>query len=225
MKKLPSTLLWGILLVVLGLLALLSNLDVLGNASDTIWGLLFVAVGVVFLFLFVQNRERWWALIPGFGAIGLGLLITLGRLLPEGVEAILFLGALGVAFLAIYLLRREFWWALIPAGVMFSICLVVLFTDQQAFDAGSLMLLGLGATFAAVALLAKPSARFRWAWIPAGVLALIGIAVFSDSIGLAKYIWPVAIILVGAFFLLRAALGKPKGEEPQEQLPPAGPEA
>ncbi len=224
MKKIPSTLLWGILLIGLGLLALLSNLDLLGNASDTIWGALFVAVGLVFLFLFLQDQERWWALIPGLGAIGLGLLVAIGRLLPDGTEAILFLGALGLAFLLIYLLRRTFWWALIPAGVMFSICLVVLFGNQEAFEEGSLMMLGLGATFGAVALLGRPHEAVRWAWIPAGVLTLIGIVILSDSVGVAKYIWPLAIILVGAYFLLRAALGKPQIEEPQEPQPPTTPE-
>ena len=225
MKKLPSTLLWGILLVLIGLLTLLSNLNVLGNASDIIWGVLFAAVGVVFLFLFVQNRERWWALIPGLGAIGLGLLITVGKLMPNDTEAILFVGALGLAFLVIYVLRRDFWWALIPAGVMFSVCLVVLFSNQRAFEEGSLMMLGLGATFAAVALLAKPAKNFRWAWIPAGVLGLIGLAILSDSVGFAKYIWPLAIILVGAFFLLRAALGKPEAEEPPAPPEPPAPAA
>ena len=39
---------------------------------------------------------------------------------------------------------------------MFSVCLVVLFSGQDAVDEGSLMLLGLGVTFAAIALLAKP---------------------------------------------------------------------
>ena len=96
MKKIPSTLLWGILLIVLGLLALLSNLNVLGNASDLVWGVLFAAVGVAFLFLFVQNRDHWCGrCIPGLGAVGLGLLIIVGDWMPGESGAVLFLGPWG----------------------------------------------------------------------------------------------------------------------------------
>ncbi|NLG26454.1 MAG: hypothetical protein GX557_00970 [Chloroflexi bacterium] len=223
MRRVPSALLWGILLVVIGVLALLSNLGVLGSASDIVWGALFLALGVAFLVVFAQKRDRWWALIPGSGALGLGLLVIFGRLMPAGTEAILFLGALGLGFLFIYLLRRDYWWALIPAGVLFSICLVVAASQQDAFDEGSLMLLGLGVTFAAVALLGKPSSGFRWAWIPAGVLGILVIAILLGSVGVASYVWPVAIIVVGAFFLLRAAMGKQTTTRPDE--PPKPPEA
>ena len=226
MKKVSSTLIWGIILVVVGGLALLGNLNLLGEVADLIWALMFAVAGVAFLYVFLRDRKQWWALIPGLGSLGLGLLIAAGDRLPGDWDAILFLGPLALSFMFIYALRRDFWWALIPGGTLLSVCLVVLASNQNAFDAGSLMLLGLGATFAAVALVPTPHGHMKWAWIPAGVLGAIGLLVLAESVHVAAYVWPLAIIAVGAFFLLRALAGKPKEDKPAEPpMPPTPPTA
>jgi hypothetical protein len=223
MKKVPSALVWGVILVVVGVLSLLGNLDLLGGITTLVWGLVFALAGVAFLVVYLRDHDQWWALIPGMGGLGLGLLVAVGSSLPGDWEAVLFLGPLGLSFLLIYLQRRAFWWALIPAGVLLSVCAVVAASGQSAFDEGSLMLIGLGVTFGAVALLGKPSAHFRWAWIPGGILGTIGVLILLDSVELAAYVWPLAIIAVGAFFLLRATLGKPQADKPAE--PPTPPAA
>jgi len=223
MKKVPWALIWGIVLIVLGGLALLGNLNLLGEVAGLLWGLVFAVAGVAFLYVFARDQSRWWALIPGLGGLGLGLLIAVGERLPGDWEAILFLGPLALSFLLIYALRRNYWWAIIPGGTLLSVCLVVLASSQHAFDEGSLMLLGLGATFATVALVPTPHGRMKWAWIPAGVLGLIGLLILADSIRVAAYVWPLAIIAVGAFFLLRALVGKPTEDKPAEPPTPPTP--
>jgi len=219
MRKISSTLLWGAVLIVVGILALLSTLDLLGNSLQFVWSLLFAAAGIGFVSAFVRNRERWWALIPGLSAIGLALMVGLGGLLPDKLQAILSLAPLALAFVLIYCFERAQWWALIPAGTLLSVCLVVVFSRQDVFDEGSLMMFGLGATFAAVAALGTPKSQVRWAWIPAGVLAVLGAAILLGSVGVARYVWPISIILVGVFLLHRATLENRTVDTSDDQPP------
>ena len=91
----------GILLVVLGLLFLLQNFDLfnINVLGDLIWGVLFGAAGLVFLWVFASNLEgNWWAVIPGFTLLGLAGLVAFGDFLGEAGAA-LFLGAIGLSFL------------------------------------------------------------------------------------------------------------------------------
>ena len=80
----------GILLVVLGLLFLLQNFDLfnINVLGDLIWGVLFGAAGLVFLWVFVSNLEgNWWAVIPGFTLLGLAGPVAFGDFLGEAGAA------------------------------------------------------------------------------------------------------------------------------------------
>jgi hypothetical protein len=44
----------------------------------------------------------------------------------------------------------------------------------------------------------------RWAWIPAGILGLIGILILVAAEDLINYIWPSAFILAGLFLVVRS---------------------
>jgi hypothetical protein len=110
-----------------------------------------------------------------------------------------------LSFLVIYALNRDHWWAIIPGGVLLSVAVMVglepLLGDG---DLGvAIFFLGMAATFGAVALLPSPSGNMRWAWIPAGVLFILGVVFFGIAVAAFKYIWPAAIILAGLFILYR----------------------
>jgi len=109
--------------------------------------------------------------------------------------------------LAVYATNRENWWAIIPAGVMVTLA-VVSFLDQffAGFETGGIFFLGLGLTFGLVAILPGPRGEMRWAFIPAGVLFLIGLVLLAALTSLVNYIWPVALILVGLYFIFRTFL-------------------
>jgi hypothetical protein len=199
-----------LLLLVLGVLILLQNLGLLGTALAFVWAIVFAAVGVGFLYLLVRAPEQWWAVIPGFGGLGLAAVVLLSEIAP-GADwtGAVFLGALGLSFAAVYIIRREFWWAIIPAGVLLSVTLVVLLESiDVGFDAGSIVLIGLGLTFALVAFLPTPSGRMRWALIPAAVLLLIGLLVLAESAQVAGYLIPAVIVLAGVYLLVRGMLSK-----------------
>jgi hypothetical protein len=209
MKRLDSSLLWGLLLVGGGVLLLLQNLGWLGqSAVSVVWATLFLAAGAVFLVALANDRRLWWAGIPGFGLVGLGMAAFLGRLFPVGMRSItgaLFLGGLGCGFWVIYFLRREQWWAIIPGGVFFTLALqAALPSVLRGRESGVLFFVGLAATFFLVYLLPTPRGRMTWALIPALALLALAVLTMPSLQYIALFGWPVALIGFGAYLLYRA---------------------
>ena len=204
-KWLESRILWGSLLILGGLLFLLQNLGVV-KIGSLFWGLLFALAGVFFLSLYFQNRANWWSIIPSFTLFGIGMVIMLDQLAPQLGETIggtLFLAAIGLSFLFVYLTDRQNWWALIPMGVLLTLAVVSGLDQLSELNTGGIFFLGLGGTFALVALLPK-SMDTRWAWIPAVILIVLGIFIFAAAEALLNYLWPAALILVGLYMIFRS---------------------
>ena len=205
-----TNLILGALLLLGGFFLLLVNFDVFGDLSATAWGFFFVIGGLVFIALYLGNRQQWWPIIPGLTLVGVGLLILLSGAGLEGewLPAILFL-AIGAAFLVVYLSQpASNWWAIIPGGVMGSLALVLIAGDAG----GAVMLLGLAATFGLVYLQGMVRGlhqQFWWALIPAGVLAIIGLFLLAGAVEQMAWVarlWPLVLILVGVGVLLRNSL-------------------
>ncbi len=211
MKKFDIRIIGGILLVAAGILLLLQELDII-PIGDLIWPILFGAGGLVFLYVFLTNRAQWWALIPGCTLLGLAGLMAWEKLAPQSAGpwgATFFLGGIGLSFLLIYLNDREFWWAIIPAGTLFTVALVAgLSSVLEGVAVGGVLFLGLALTFAALYLVRTPEGRMKWALIPAAILLVIGLGVLAFSESLLKYLWPLALIVAGAYILIRAAVRK-----------------
>lgn len=205
-STLQSRALWGLLLIAAGVFFLLESLDILQLGSA--WSLVFAAGGVIFLVTFIGRREDWWAAIPGFALLGIGLLIGVDALFPELGETIgggLFLGSLSLAFIAIALRTGgDQWWAVIPGGILLILSLLLAiepYIGEEAF-AGT-FLLGIAATFALVYVLPLPKGDTSWALIPAGILAVIGAIVLASATAWANLIWPIVLIAAGIFILVR----------------------
>jgi hypothetical protein len=141
----------GVLLVALGALFLLQNFGFLGDIGNLIWVSLFGLGGLAFLWVFIANREQWWALIPGFALLGLAGTLFLSDLdIAGGLIGGFFLGSIGMAFLIIYIIRREHWWAIIPAGALLTLALVATVSSSLPGEVGgSIFFFGLAATFGA----------------------------------------------------------------------------
>lgn len=211
MKRINFNVLAGALLVVLGALMLLENLQVIPRATGMFWGALFVVGGGMFLYFMAGNmRTRWWAAIPGFTLLGLGL----QNFLPEAwgnLGGAFFLGALGLGFFAVYLTDRARWWGLIPGGTLSTLA-VIAGVGDAGLDAGSLLFVGLGLTFLLVGVLPTPGGRMTWAFIPAAALILLGAFLGSETLsGILFYIVPAALVLAGAVFIYRFFADKEDG--------------
>ncbi|MCU0507098.1 MAG: hypothetical protein MUC34_01645 [Anaerolineae bacterium] len=196
----------GALLVAFGVLFLLQNFGLFGSIANLIWLFIFGAAGLTFLFVFATNRENWWAVIPGFTLLGLAVLIAFGDRLGAWGGAF-FLGSIGLSFWVIYAVRREFWWALIPAGTLSTLAVVAALAEQtDGMVVGGILFLGMAATFALVYVLTGAGERQRWALIPAGILAAIGMLLILSLGGLVNYVWALALIGVGVYLLMRSKL-------------------
>jgi hypothetical protein len=204
MKRYDARIIIGTLLILAGGLGFLQAFGFLRNASDIFWGLVFLAAGGIFLFMFAGGFASggWWAAFPGFVLAGIGVLILLPDALDE-IGGAIFLGAIGLSFWAVYLTGRDRWWAIIPGGVLFTLAVVSALPENWigGADSGGVFFLGLAATFLLVALLAN----MRWAYWPAGVLGVFGAFLFFQSqVYLLSYIAAAALIVVGAFIILRS---------------------
>jgi hypothetical protein len=207
MKLLESRILWGVVLVLAGVLFLIDNLGIL-RLGDLFWVVIFLASGVFFISIFVQNRANWWALIPGFTLLSVGLLVFLNWIAPSLGDlwgGSIVLGGIGLSFFFIYLVERENWWALIPGGVLLTLALVAgLDGLYPGIPTAGIFFLGLGLTFALVALLPTSQGDMRWAWIPGGILLLVGTIFLIAWENMLAYLWPAGLILLGGFLILRA---------------------
>lgn len=144
----------------------------------------------------------WGGLLIALGAV---LLAQTTGLIPGGTSpwiGVAILSTIGLGFLTIYLARPARWWAVIPAGTLLSLAVVAgagPFVPGPV--AGAIFLLGLGVTFGAVAVVPSPCPPRTWAWIPAGVLTVLA-AMSLGSTWPAAVLWPVLLILLGAYLVI-----------------------
>ena len=204
-KLLESRFFWGLLLVIGGVLFLLQNLGIF-RLGALFWGILLAVGGIFFLAVFQRSEGNWWALIPGFALISLALTAGLGLFLPDVEKLIggaLVLGGLALSFWAIYALTRQ-WWAVIPGGLLLTLALMSLMERfYPGVEGAGFFFLGLGLTFALVAVLPGPG-DMRWAWIPAGILLVMGLLFLAALNDFLMYLWPAALILLGLGLIYRA---------------------
>ncbi len=179
MKRLDVRIVFGLLLIFGGGLALAQSMGYLENATKFFWGGVFLIVGLVFLALLFGGH--WWSAFPGFTLAALGALI----LLPDSAGDIggaVFLGGIALSFWYVYFTdRTERWWAIIPGGVLTALSLLILASAQFEEYSGAIVLGGIGLTFFIVYL--TDTVERWWALIPGGVLAtLAGMTVVTQTI-------------------------------------------
>lgn len=202
MRKYDARLILGGLLLFGGLLSLLDAMGIIGNAGGIFWGLIWGAVGAYFLYLLMVDQSRnWWAAFPGFIFVGMAL----SSFLPNSLDAfggLVFFAGISIAFWWYYsgdVIVR--WWAIIPAGVLLTLGAVSALDEFSTIDTGGIFFIGLGLTFALVAVLPGGNQR-TWAFIPAVILLIFG-TLLIPSLGLATYVGPALLILLGLFFVFR----------------------
>jgi hypothetical protein len=211
MGRLSYRIIFSVLLISVGVLILLDNLNILPISlanENWFWLLVFGGAGLAFLAVFLNRPgENWWAIIPSFTFLGLAFVV--GEFLPRRLEDLggaVFLGMLGLSFWVIFLVRREHWWAIIPGGTLVSLAVGIIistFTGSEVIT-GALLLLGLGLTFLAVYLRPYPGEHRSWPLYPAAILGTIGLLLFMGQGWLANLVVPLALILLGGMVVIGA---------------------
>jgi hypothetical protein len=179
--------------------------------------------------MFAVTPTNWWALIPGFVLLSLGLLSGLGDwapLLAARWGGSLFLGGISLSFWAIYLARRAFWWAIIPAGVLLTLAVVAgLNPIASGAFAGFVFFMGIALTFGLMYLAPPAPARRRWAIIPAAAALAIGVLTIVTLPSMFNLLWPIAIIISGLYLVYHAlrqtATGQPASRPDDTPAPHA----
>lgn len=77
-------------------------------------------IGLPFLYVFLRNRENWWALIPAYVLFAVGLMVALigVGILDDLLIPAYVMFAIAIPFIVVYVRNPKNWWALIPGGVM-----------------------------------------------------------------------------------------------------------
>jgi len=201
MKRYDPRLWIGGILIFLGALTLLDNLNIISNISDIFWGVIWGLIGLFFLYRLFADRTSWWAAFPAFALLGL----SISQLLPQalqGFSGLAFLGGISLAFLWVYFSDTSRWWAIIPAGVLLTLGVISVLDTVTGVDNGGILFIGLGLTFILVAIL--PGGRSRsWAFIPGAILIVFGALMAPPLVGFTKFIFPAVLIILGGYLLLR----------------------
>ena len=226
MNRSRHSLLWGGLLILLGLILLLETFGVIHFVSRLVWSLILISIGLPFLLVYLANRSQWWALIPGCTLAGVGAGVLVGGTLT----AVIITASISLPFWLIYLTDRDNnWWALIPGWVMACVSTIILLAwiGLEWFIAPFVMF-AIAAPFLLVYLLHREQ---WWALIPGGIMAIIGVfLLFAQTLRVA-FLWPVVLILLGLGFIYRAFRPRPAAPpspsifaEPGEPDPAAQPD-
>ena len=192
--------LFGTLLVLAGVIFLLQQLFNWAIGGVFI-SMLFAAGAFVFLFVFISDHTKWWALIPGFTLLGLAGVIATGDLFPvfnSRFGGSLFLGCIALAFIFIFVFRRDYWWAVIPAGVLTTLAIITTIPSGNGLFTGGFLFIGIGATFGALGLL-PVGKKDKWPWIPAGILLVLGTMLLIGAENRTQTSF--GLVLAGAFLL------------------------
>ncbi|BCY18104.1 hypothetical protein hrd7_19530 [Leptolinea sp. HRD-7] len=198
----------GIFFLLAGVITLFANLGYFSFGELFGSGLLLVG-GLVFLYYFAVSKSNWWAAIPGCILFSVGVTASLPWVAP-GLEGRLggpiVLAGISLAFWLVYLRVPTHWWAIIPAGVMLTLASITLMSTENGMETGGVFFIGLGLTFALVALLPGSSLRMAWPWIPAAVLIIMGFLFIASAAQLASLILPAAMIIAGIVLTFKAII-------------------
>lgn len=223
----------GLAAVLLGVIGLVYNFglltDYLDLAAYVTAGLL-AAIGLAFLLLLVFQQDRWLYAIPATSFLALASVVYLATL--ESIESswlgALFLTGIAAGFLLLFISnRQERWWALLQAGTIGVIALVSLGIGVPAKSEailGAALFGGFALSFLLVFLVAGDMKRFLWALIMAAVLAIFAMTILAAALGeqnLVIRLWPVALILIGAFMVGRVITGRERKQPTVVTVPAA----
>jgi hypothetical protein len=177
MRKNITNIFWGVLLILLGGVALAQQLGYidLNLLAPTTWVWISAGLGLVFLVgYFIAGLKEWGWLFPAFILEAIAVVIFWA---DTGVQethlgAPIFI-AVALPFVVAFLLDfRKNWWALIPAFACSVMAVLVIFMDELGSDAlGALMMYAVAFPFLLVYLLNRSQ---RWALIPALATGAIG---------------------------------------------------
>ena len=77
-------------------------------------------IALPFIVIYARDRQNWWALIPAYTLLSIGLMVGLieTRVLDDLLVPAYVMFAVAIPFFYVYLRNPKDWWYLIPGGIM-----------------------------------------------------------------------------------------------------------
>lgn len=188
----------GLLIVFVGIILLLVQLEMIILAGP-LWGSIALLGGAsIFLALWLGNPKEWWPLIPGSIMGGWGVATLLGSLgVADWMVTLIGFGATVLPFVYIFfkLGPREGWWALIPGGVVGAWGLGAVLGVFGMHDAVVTLVGFVGSAVPFLIIFAMNRKENWWALIPGGVMGLMGVVTTLGEIVGDE--WTATFVLLG----------------------------
>jgi hypothetical protein len=104
------------------------------------------AIALPFLVVFLRNRSNWWALIPCYVLLAIGIMVALIelRVLNDLLIPAYVLLAIAIPFFVVYARDPKQWWPLIPSGILTIIAVSFLLATEAVRYVGAVVLIGAG---------------------------------------------------------------------------------
>ena len=195
----------GFAMIVSGLFFLLVNFKLV-PVSDfvlpRVLGILFVMLGLIFLFFSGAGRWLTWFVIPAgaFLTVGIVTLVFGWNLFFSFDSASLFSAGFGLTFLTLFSFRRGHWWMLIPTGMFFGLAIWVEMGSRYPVIGWHPVapILCLGIAFLVIWMYAVQKRRMWWSLL-VGALVVTASFLYLLGILLARWsiLWPVVLLLAG----------------------------
>jgi hypothetical protein len=195
-------LVWGGLLILLGILSLVETYTSLG---PWVWVAVLTVAGLGVYGIYAKDRSEKWMLIVSYVLLvvaGLVMLITLNVLRDEAIATYV-LTAIALPFLLAFLQSdRTKWGLLIPPYVLIAVGVMVGLIGLGILDdllIPAYVLIAISIPFFVV--YARDTKQW-WPLIPGGITALIGLS-FLIAEAAVQYIVPAVLIIAGIWVLVR----------------------
>lgn len=192
--------LWGVILILAGLLFLAQNYGYVPELSVQVWMVIFSVVSLLFFAsYFLSGVENWGWLFPAtiFGALAITLALAEVDYNESAIGAPILI-SVAIPFVVAYILdRQKNRWALIPTWVLLVISLITIVADRVEGEAiGSLVLFAVALPF--LVIFGTNREKYRWALIPGAIIAGVGFIPMLASRASGE--------LIGAYVLFAIAL-------------------
>ena len=204
-------LLIGLVIVAVGLVSLLANMEVLRGLDNIANSGFFLVLAYLFFTVYSGNKMRWWALLVAiiFAIIGFIYFVEIFWNFPDNLIGTIFLWGASVLFGYLYAKEASRWWAVFLSGLFFtlgSINIIHGFALLRSDQEGIVFFIGLALTFVYLWSQRDETYRWNWALYPAAGLFIIAFLIFIETeswMGL-DYVVPVLLIAVGSYLLIRS---------------------
>jgi len=204
--KINGRYLLGLALLVMGVLAIFSNLQILGERSVRIgWAVIWGTASAFAFYYLVKRPGQRWLLPLALALLGLAVSRVMAYFpATEDFADLTAVGWIGLSLLLAGFSGANNWLVIIPAGVFLSLAAVeALRSWQLDFPTDGVLFLGTGLSFLVLFFLPSRIGKTNWALIPAAILLAVGaLASYQDVTQATGYLLPVLLLLAGGGVLV-----------------------